>query len=586
VKNSLITSECNLDTDEFYEGDETVSTKTEKREMTSLRFTISGEFLTEHFRGLVLEENWTGAIKGLMDSLIGVTYDQVISILSGENRLIGDTARDEDIQMVKDTCFASTKKYLEDVEFLYGHLYKENKATWRPYAVVTNWGPHDVYPDYKFHYDSGLKSIAVRRRSSHYMNNKSQDRLHTLNMKIDESKGLKFFRGLGAQMLFEKSDATVPIWYTVKKTAQQALDSYVKLHGYPEERGHQEWYPCPHETDSLGEKIIDKNSIKKDLDKLGKILSDSKNQLRDYDTSDEAVRQTQEVVDEAVENIKKDIVKVTAEIEEKNDLIKEMKADEESDRQEKIRQRVIRDAVEEAKEKKYQAELIRMRTDIKSQAEKIGGFFDLVVEREGKDSETYKVPLVPFQHWAMKGSWIFSAHFDKLEKWPNISYSGMKMYGDNPDHTDWVLGADLNLEDMYGFDEDKELTRAAYEAMQEIQEEVIGKHGTHSITLLNAGKEAEYLSGSVKIFNTKSALSLRDEDDDCIAVVRTASPKYVALLGKVKMIIVENGGALCHLATVAKEQDCTIIRMKDATKILADRQFIRLKLRNLELEVL
>ena len=183
----------------------------------------------------------------------------------------------------------------------------------------------------------------------------------------------------------------------------------------------------------------------------------------------------------------------------------------------------------------------------------------------------------------MKGSWIFSAHFDKLADWPQISPQGMKMYGDNPNHTDWMLGADLDLEAMYGFDEDKELTSAAYDAMNKVQEEIVGKYGTYSISLLTG--DEFYISGTVQIIDNKTDLSRIKKDDDIIAVVKTASPKYVELLDKVKMIIVNNGGALCHLATVAKEQNITMIRMKDATKILKERQYISFSSHRLELKV-
>ena len=59
----------------------TATKKDGRKVIGHLCFTISGEFLTEHFRDRVLEGNWTEAIKGLMDSLIGISYDQVTTIL-------------------------------------------------------------------------------------------------------------------------------------------------------------------------------------------------------------------------------------------------------------------------------------------------------------------------------------------------------------------------------------------------------------------------------------------------------------------------------------------------------------------------
>jgi phosphohistidine swiveling domain-containing protein len=504
-----------------------------------------------------------------MDSIIGISYDQVISILSGKMRLIGDTAKDEEVELVEDTWTESRDKYLKSVEYLYGHLFKENNITYAPYAIVTNWGPNDIYDDYKFHYDSKLKTIAHKRRTSHYMNDKTNDRIHILDMEIDESKGLPFFKGLGAAILFERSTLTVPIWHKVKKTAQQALDSYVENHGYPEERGHQQWYPMP---------VRHTDAIDKEEEEENKELT--------FTNAQEAIKRLRKEL-ESEKKLSKE------EIEIKNELIKEYRKSIKFLKDQAIRDRVVEQARQDARESKRKEEeeedekkyIAELRTKIKAQAEKIGGFFDLVVEREGKENDVYKVPLVPFQHWAMKGSWIFSAHFDKLEKWPPVSHQGMKMCGDNTDHTDWMLGADLELDAMYGYSsaEDKELTSAAYDAMNKIQEDIVGKYGTHSVALLSG--DDFYISGTVKIMDTKYDFSKIDKDDDVIAVVRTASPKYVELLDKVKMIIVNNGGALCHLATVAKDKNITILRMKDATKILKNRQYISFSSNRLELKV-
>ena len=56
--------------------------------MTTMCFTVEGEFLTDHFRGLVLEHKWEDAIEGLKNSIIGFTYDHAVSLLKGETKLI------------------------------------------------------------------------------------------------------------------------------------------------------------------------------------------------------------------------------------------------------------------------------------------------------------------------------------------------------------------------------------------------------------------------------------------------------------------------------------------------------------------
>ena len=54
-----------------------------------LFFSITGEFITNHFRQLCLEEKYDKAINGLKDSLIGISLDIVISVLKGDKRFSG-----------------------------------------------------------------------------------------------------------------------------------------------------------------------------------------------------------------------------------------------------------------------------------------------------------------------------------------------------------------------------------------------------------------------------------------------------------------------------------------------------------------
>jgi len=101
-------------------------------------FSITGEFVTEHARDLVMEESWAGAIRFLKDSLIGFTYDQAISVLSGEMCLIGTN----DLNLKKDT--TPKNEYLKQLDYLYGSFVKVSGKWYRPYAYVTNYGPRDI----------------------------------------------------------------------------------------------------------------------------------------------------------------------------------------------------------------------------------------------------------------------------------------------------------------------------------------------------------------------------------------------------------------------------------------------------------
>lgn len=66
-----------------------------KRHVGSVSFSITGDFLTQHFRSLVREGNWRDAVEGLCDSLMSDSHDDgevmlvVHQILAGKKKLIG-----------------------------------------------------------------------------------------------------------------------------------------------------------------------------------------------------------------------------------------------------------------------------------------------------------------------------------------------------------------------------------------------------------------------------------------------------------------------------------------------------------------
>ena len=106
-------------------------------------FRLSGEFLTEHVRARVLEGAWRRALRLLVDDLPGMTYEQAISILAGTHQLIGDS--DVGLDLVPETERPERTRYLETVSWQWRFVYHApGDQHWQPYAIVDNWGPHDI----------------------------------------------------------------------------------------------------------------------------------------------------------------------------------------------------------------------------------------------------------------------------------------------------------------------------------------------------------------------------------------------------------------------------------------------------------
>lgn len=149
------------------------------------------------------------------------------------------------------------------------------------------------------------------------------------------------------------------------------------------------------------------------------------------------------------------------------------------------------------------------------------------------------VPRAPFVCWALSRTSL--RHLSP--PWDLVARSGVKMMLDDPYHTDWMLGAGLDLSEDYGIS--KPVTAAAHEELYRLQEEL---GNFEAAVLVDYGP----VSGIV---------------GNEILVLPDLSPDHAeaAMEAKVKAIITERGGQLAHLAIVGRETGWTIMRVPDAT---------------------
>lgn len=146
------------------------------------------------------------------------------------------------------------------------------------------------------------------------------------------------------------------------------------------------------------------------------------------------------------------------------------------------------------------------------------------------------VPRAPFVCWALSRTSL--RHLSP--PWEVVARSGMKMMLDDPYHTDWMLGAGLDLSEDYGYN--SPVTKAAGSEMFHIQEE-LGEF--EAAVLVDHGP----ISGTV------------GKD---IIVLPNLSPKHAEAAMKARAIITERGGRLAHLAVIGLEMGWTIMLVPDA----------------------
>lgn len=193
-----------------------------------------------------------------------------------------------------------------------------------------------------------------------------------------------------------------------------------------------------------------------------------------------------------------------------------------------------REAVERAA---HEAEIARIRAAVVAAA----GDDWLELREQGADpddqgSVVARVPAVPFKCWAL-GRTVMR---DLMPAWTPVSPSGMKMYGDDPYHSDWWHGAGFTDENPY----EGPVYEAAFREMFRIQKE----HGGFKCTVL-AGER-----------------SYCGEVGKDVAVVPDLRPERLPALVGVKALVTEAGGAGAHLVQVLGERGIPIVAMPGAVK--------------------
>jgi hypothetical protein len=427
----------------------------QKKNFKKLQWVITGEFITRMARDWVLERRWDESIKWLRDSLEGIDYGHIMSILSGEAKLVGDSTTN--IFLEKEDLKVG-ESYKKDYMFLYCGIYKEQENHYQPYAVVTDYGEHDIWGahfEYSGIFNSGVYS---HNREMFYATNQKTDKSFLLyyNNNVDVPHKLK--------TLWKLVDKP-PLWVNCHSEPQEALDEYLHYHNGLEIRGYSVW------------------SLANSAPFSSKLLPPKK-----YE------KQKQE------------------------EIIKE--------------------------EEQYQKQIRELHTQIVNQTK---SWISLHV----KEKEFY-IPREPFEHWALKRT----SGYHLAPEWQVVSPSGMKMYCDDPYHTDWVIGAGISLDDVYSH-KNQELENAIYNLMQCVQVEklnfqcaILCGRGKVEGETYHPSKNQEVPVGSI------------------IVIPHASTDYYKAMMSACRngkgAVIAQTGGVLCHLTNEARQNQIRMIVVENA----------------------
>ena len=216
----------------------------------------------------------------------------------------------------------------------------------------------------------------------------------------------------------------------------------------------------------------------------------------------------------------------------------------------------------EARERAHWEEL-RVRIIAQADAQGDAGWMEINVPEAIRSNGKLRVPRGAFEQWAVARSG--GGHL--ATPWRPIAPQGLKMGGDDRFHSDWMLGAGLNPQDMRfssSYPHAEALRDAANDARFAIERRLLN----FRCSVLLPGP---YLRGTIFVPASRTDMPDEHGEHPPVVVLPNAGPDYldVALtaLDAAGGVIVERGGEMAHLVTVLREShQGPIVRVPDARR--------------------
>ena len=514
---------------------------------TSVSFSVAGEHLTDRARDLVLSDEYEQAEYFLMESLHGMSPVIACQILSGEKRLSGISNSAEGICLEEDPDSAD---YQEEVAYIYeGRQRLQNHGAyswWRPVAYW-RWGPkalracnldmdtsrfssgRQVQPEIRTHYRLWVEH-----------NGGPGEIVRSISWDEEISKEIEGALISGAVLVyFEPCDAPPP-WLKSKARRQSLASSFCDAL----KTGRVQPRQWKYESTSLAMGHEHPNGIvgtpERRLSQVNPpILAppalsiEEEDEWPIWDGTGAAPAPPPRIigVDEAMATL--------------------------------LDQEVSEERIAHATEQ------IRCQADDSGWMEFPWG------------DQTLKVPKGAFECWALRRT----LDREDATPWKVISGEAWKQLGDDPYHTDWMLGAGL---DLSVWQTDETLQEAAYDALQALQhrniselpdDEIEEDYDTHKAAILVAPMTTVVGQVWHGLPECGPPENLR------IAVIPNLGPQYTEAL-EASLVISEAGGKLAHLSQIGRERGVPILRLAKACEKLPEGTWIRVEVGSGIIEVI
>lgn len=456
-------------------------------------FTVDGVWLTEMIQTLMIEGNsiraWKLATCTISDDgFEGTTLDAALKLVRGTHGFVSTKGKDgsEELELVELSSL-TRRKYVKKLRYAYAGIARWHGVWCRPVAKVTSWGPDDLHNNHSKDVSIGGYLSESGRPSNRIWHYCGKDELA-----IDGDSDIVWRR------CYERPAWMEEITGGAEQVERLALADCKEAGFRLEKRGWAEWYGHLY----VQHKIEEGGDVVAALEAAG--------------DPDEAARERQAKLDARL-------------------------AQEAADE--------VRWREEDAKREAYIAEL---RVKILEQA--AGDLIELKWEGGGRShwdddgkevphpAGSVMIPRAPFLHWVLDRKTELKP---LAPPWEIVSPSGMKLQLDDPYHTDWLIGAGLDLKSAYNYSHP--LYDASITLGVELQRALTGK--TVAVLVEGVWAEGPIFYGKR---NTRSPVG-------SIVVLPNLRPDFLEATLDAAAVITEAGGATAHLAQVGRERSLPMV---------------------------
>lgn len=187
-----------------------------RKQIGTVSFSITGEFITDHCRERVLSGDWCGAL-AVLEEVEGFGMENSIKLLKGEVELYGDSSTEKGVLLREtDSTDKAILKYLKSFNFLYAGLYNFNNTVFKPEYHVKAFNAEDIETAIEIYGEDSDTSAFFRARSMHYAPNSTYLATGPVT-KQDKINGDYDPKLVSKKALLWKPVADYPIWITPHK---------------------------------------------------------------------------------------------------------------------------------------------------------------------------------------------------------------------------------------------------------------------------------------------------------------------------------------------------------------------------------